>query len=61
MDEGAQVDIHAADKAVVITRSIHTRTEMDDNFDKMREILIKRGVTLEGALETLRELRAANG
>jgi AbrB family looped-hinge helix DNA binding protein len=61
MDEGAQVEVNVADHAIVITPSIYARTEMDDNFDKMREILVKRGVTLEGAMQTLREHRAANG
>ena len=50
IDEGKQVDVSMENNTIVITASVHTRTRLDDNFDKMRSALEEKGVTLEMAL-----------
>ena len=60
MDEGTQFDISVSENVIVLTPSVHTRSRLDENFDEMRAILMAQGVTLEMALERLRELRASN-
>jgi AbrB family looped-hinge helix DNA binding protein len=60
VDEGTVLDVTVANNVIMLSRSVHTRTRLDQNFDRMRAILTAKGVTLESAMETLRELRAAS-
>lgn len=60
-DEGKQVDVSLENNTIVITPSVHTRTRLDENFDKMRSVLEEKGVTLEMALAKLREIKQAHG
>lgn len=61
MDEGAQVDVSVDNNTLILTPSVHVRTRLDENFDQMRAVLTRKGVTLESAMQTLREMRAQNG
>ena len=38
----------------------YPRTRLDENFDEMREILTRNGVTLEIAMQALYEIRQEN-
>ena len=60
MDEGAELDVTVNNNVIMISPSVQARTRLDENFDKMRSVLAARGVTLEAAMEALRELRAAD-
>ncbi len=60
IDEGTQFDVSVSDNVIVLTPSVQTRTRLDENFDEMRAILTAQGVTLEMALEKLRNLRATD-
>ncbi|MBV9850614.1 MAG: AbrB/MazE/SpoVT family DNA-binding domain-containing protein [Armatimonadetes bacterium] len=57
IDEGTQVDVSMVDNMIVLAPSVHARTRLDENFDQMRAILTEKGVTLEGAMQALREMR----
>jgi len=59
MDEGVELDVTVVDNAIVLSPSIHTKSRLDENFDRMRGLLTAKGVTLESAMNVLRELRAA--
>ena len=54
--EGTRVEISSENNTVLIVPA-QTRTRLDENFDRMRDILKARGVTLEMALATLTELK----
>ena len=60
MDEGRQVDVSVENNTIVIAPSIQTRTRLDENFDAMRALLSDQGVTLEAAMEKLREIKRAH-
>ena len=57
MDEGAQIDVFLENNMIVLSPSVHVRTRLDENFDQMRAMLTSKGVTLESAMQTLREMR----
>ncbi len=57
MDEGAQVDVFLDNNMIVLSPSVHVRTRLDENFDQMRAMLTSKEVTLESAMQTLREMR----
>jgi AbrB family looped-hinge helix DNA binding protein len=61
MDEGRQVDVSMENNTIVIAPSLQTRTRLDENFDEMRSILAAKGVTLEMAMETLRDIKQTHG
>ena len=60
MDEGAQVDVSVENNTLVLSPSVHARTRLDENFDQMRAILTEKGVTLEAAMQALREVKQAH-
>jgi AbrB family looped-hinge helix DNA binding protein len=60
VDEGTELDVSVSDNVIMLSPSIHTRTRLDENFDSMRATLMAKGVTLESAMDALRELRAAD-
>lgn len=60
VDEGTELDVSVANNVIQLSPSIQTRTRLDENFDRMRAILTAKGVTLESAMETLREMRASD-
>ncbi len=57
LDEGARIEVSLENNSIVLTPSVQTRTRLDENFDEMRAILTRNGVTLESAIQTLREMR----
>src|SRR5579863_8256192 len=61
MDEGAQVDISMEHNMMILSPSVQARTRLDENFDQMRTMLAGKGVTLEAAMQTIREMRRENG
>jgi AbrB family looped-hinge helix DNA binding protein len=60
MDEGAQVDVSVENNTLVLSPSIHVRTRLDENFDQMRAALTSQGVTLESAMQALREMKQSH-
>ncbi len=61
IDEDTELDFHVHNNVIVITRASRKKSRMDENFDRMRSELDRKGVTLELALETLYEMRKRNG
>ena len=57
IDEGSKLDIVMDDNVIVIMPSTQTRTRLDENFDKARELLLSNGVTLEMALAELTRIK----
>ena len=58
LEEGTKIDISLEDQAIVLLPSLSTRTRMDDNFDEVRSLLSAKGVTLEMAMETLKQIKS---
>ncbi len=61
MEEGKQIDVSLENNTIVLAPSVQTRTRLDENFDQMRAILTSQGVTLEMAMERLREIKQVHG
>ncbi len=57
LEDGAQVEVSLENNTIVLSPSVQTRTRLDENFDQMRAILTRKGVTLESAMQALREMR----
>ena len=61
MEEGAKVDVTIAENVIMLSPSVQTRTRLDENFDRMRDTLTGRGVSLEAAMQALREIKESHG
>ena len=61
VEEGAKVDLTVDGNVILLSPSVQPRTRLDENFDRMREELTGRGVTLEAALQALREIKQSHG
>lgn len=57
MEEGAQIEVSLENNTIALSPPVQTRTRLDENFDQMRAVLTRKGVTLESAIQALREMR----
>jgi AbrB family looped-hinge helix DNA binding protein len=61
VEEGSELEFSVHNNVMIVMPTTRKRTRMDENFDRMRESLEEKGVTLEMALDALYELRRQGG